>query len=402
MRLGLVVALGSSLFVALACGGTDDGSKVEGSGATGSGTGLGIGGSQLDVGRGGGAATGSSNTSGGGTGDAFDPNAACATSAADGEPVPVDLYFMVDITGSMNCPVPDVDACDTDPGPPKMGESRWTVVSAALKSFLGDPKNQGLGVGMRFFPTQGRQINNICSVNAYLTPAVEVGPLPGSSMSLVTAIDMQAPGGTTPTVPSLTAAVQHATTWAKAHPTHRVAVVYATDGYPRGCTGNTIDAAAQVARAAFQQTPSIPTYVLGVGPNLSSLEQIAAAGSNDKTKAFLVDTSQDAAAQLTAALSGIRNNAVLDCTYTIPKPPAGQQLETGKVNVTYTNSAGTVLKVKQDPAGTACSAGAGWQYSADGSQINLCGSACNAVKADPKGKLQVLFGCATEIGNPPK
>jgi len=399
MRLRLVAPVVSSIFIALACGGKDDQSQVQGgTAATGNNSSMGGG---LVVGSGGGSASGNST---GGTGDSFDPNMACVTSAADGEPVPVDLYFMVDTTGSMNCVVPDSGPCDVDPGPPPMGtDSRWTLVSAALKSFMGDAKNQGLGVGLRFFPAAGgRRGMDTCATATYLNPLVEIAQLPGAAMQLTGAISMQAPGGTTPTVPSLTAAIQHASAWAKAHPSHRVAVVYATDGYPKGCTNNTIDVAAMVAQAGFAAQPSIPTYVLGVGPNLADLEKIAAAGSGSKTKAFLVDTSQNAATQLTAALSGIRMNTAVDCTYTIPPPPAGQTLETGKVNVNYTDSKGAVTKVTQDPPGTACAAGAGWQYSADGTQINLCGSACNTIKADPGGKIQVLFGCATEVGNPPK
>ena len=124
---------------------------------------------------------------------------------------------------------------------------------------------------------------------------------------------------------------------------------------------------------------------------------------NGGTKtAFLVDTTQNAAAQLSAALGSIRTTTALDCTYTIPPPPAGEALQPGMVNVNYTNSAGTVTTVLQDPDGTPCSAGSGWQYSADGNQINLCGKACNDVKADKGGKIQVLFGCATKIGEPPR
>lgn len=391
MRLGLLVAIAFGSALAAACGSSADESKVHGSAASANGSSAGSG--NLNLG-------GGSANNGAAGGDAFDPNAACATSSAVGEPTPIDLYFMVDITGSMNCPVPDDGPCETDPGPPTVGDSRWTVVSAALKSFMSDPKNQGLGVGLRFFPTQSRR-SNICDANSYLTPAVEIGTLSSNAAMLTSSINMQTPSGTTPTVPSLTAAIAHASAWAKAHPTHRVVVVYATDGYPKGCTNNTIDVAAMVAKAGFDGTPSIPTYVLGVGPNLMNLEQIAAAGSNSKTKAFLVDTTKDAAAQLTAALDTIRKSAVLDCTYTIPPPPQGQELDPTKVNVNYTSSSGAVTKVKQDPAGVACSAGSGWQYSADGKQINLCGTACTAAKADPGAKLNVLFGCSTEVG-PPK
>lgn len=400
MRLGFVAPIILSLFAA-ACGGKEEQSQVTGNGSAGTGsvyTGSG-GGFAFDYG--GGTSVGSS-TSTGGTGDTFDPNSACANSAADGEPVPVDLYFMVDITGSMNCPVPDNGPCETDPGPPASGESRWTLVSAALKSFVADSKNQGLGMGIRFFPSHDGG-GNTCSTNTYLKPEVEIAELPGAAPPLVTAVGNQSPGGTTPTVPSLDAALQHATVWAKAHPTHRVAVVYATDGYPKGCSGNTITAAAQLATAAYAKTPSIPTYVLGVGPNLASLEQIAAAGSASKTKAFLVDTAQNAAAQLAAALGSIRTSTALDCTYTIPAPPAGQMLLPGQVNVSFTDSNGVVSKVLQDPANVSCAAGSGWQYSADKSQIDLCGKACTDVKANPGGKIKVLFGCGTtEIGNPPK
>ncbi len=400
MRLRLVAPAIFSLFIVVACGGKDDQSQVGGfgNGATGNGTA----GGDLVVGSGG---SGNGNGDGtGGTGDAFDPNSACATSSAEGQPIPVDLYFMVDITGSMNCPVPEKGACDSDPGPPKTGDSRWTVVSPALKTFFAAPANQGLSAGLRFFPLQDTGNNNrICQANSYATPDVEIGPLSMNSAALASTIDKQMPGGTTPTVPSLQAALDHATTWAKAHAGHKVVVVYATDGYPKGCgNGNTIDAAATLAQKAFAATPSISTYVLGVGPNLNDLNQIADAGSNGKTKAFLVDTTGDAATQLTAALASIRGSAVVDCTYTIPAPPSGQALEPGKVNVNYTNSKGEVTKVLHDAAGVACDGGTGWQYSADGSQILLCGSACSAVKADPGGKIQVLFGCATEVGNPPK
>jgi hypothetical protein len=402
MRLGLVTPVILSLFGALACGGKQEQSQVDGSGTAATGN-NGLGGG-FSIGNGSGAANGNST---GGGGDAFDPTSACANSAADGQLTPVDLFFMVDITGSMDCVVPDAGACDTDPGPPVTGDSRWTLLSAALKTFVADPKNQGLGVGIRFFPVQqggggGGRNNAVCTAASYLTPAVEIGQLPGNAALLTAAIDAQKPGGTTPTVPSLDAAIQHASAWAKANPTHRVAVVYATDGYPKGCTGNTIMAAAQLATAGFAATPSIPTYVLGVGPNLADLDQIALAGSNMQTKSFLVDTTQNAATQFTAALASIRSSTALDCTYTIPKPPAGQTLEPGKVNVNYTDSKGVVTKVKQDPAGVACAAGSGWQYSADGTQIDLCGSTCNAVKADKGGKLQVLFGCTTEVGIPPR
>lgn len=407
MRFGQVAPILFGTFVALACGSTTEESKVNGGSAANGNMNTGNTGNN-GSGNGTGIDTGNGATTGNGGAGSVDQNSACATSSADGEPTPVDLYFMVDITGSMNCPVPDGGMmCDMVNGPPASGDSRWTVVSAALKSFIADPANQSLGVGMRFFPIGGNTGGGMqgggatCNASSYATPNVEIGPLSMTAAPLTAAIDMQMPGGTTPTVPSLTAALDHATTWAKANPTHKVAVVYATDGQPNGCGGsNTVPNAAAAALKAALGNPAIPTYVLGVGPSLDNLNSIA---ENGGTKAaFLVDTSGNAATQLSAALASIRNTSALDCSYTIPAPPKGQTLDPSKVNITYTTSAGTVTTLLQDPAGTDCAAGNGWQYSADGKTINLCGQACNNVKADKNGKLQVLFGCTTQVGEPPK
>ncbi|HET7543239.1 MAG TPA: vWA domain-containing protein [Polyangiaceae bacterium] len=403
MRLVQVAPVFFGTLIALACGSNVDESKVAGGSASngninpGNTAGSGIG----DINTGSGNGTGNSN----GGSSSVDQNSACTQTSADGQPTQVDLYFMVDITGSMNCPVPDGGVmCDMAQGPPTSGDSRWTVVSAALKAFIADPANQTLGVGLRFFPIAGSMGGPggggaACNASSYATPNVEIGPLSMTAQPLTAAIDMQMPNGSTPTVPSLTAALSHATAWAQAHPTHRVAVVYATDGQPNGCGNtNTVDQAAATALRAALGTPSIPTYVLGVGPSLANLNSIAENGGTKS--AFLVDTSGNAAQQLSAALATIRATSALDCTYTVPTPPSGQALEPGKVNVEYTNSAGMVTKILQDPAGTSCDAGSGWQYSADGKQINLCGKACTDVKADKGGKLQVLFGCSTQVGIP--
>lgn len=337
--------------------------------------------------------TGTGSTGSGASGG-FDPNSACVANSAEGERLPVDLYFMVDITGSMNCPVPDSASspCEVDPGAPYSSTTRWVVESAALKSFMSSPKNAGMGVGIGFFPSA----KNLCDANSYVTPKVEISDLPGAASALNAAISEQKPAGNTPTVASLTGAIQHAATWAKAHPGRRAAVVYSTDGYPKGCdASNTIAEAVKVAKSAYTGS-GIQTYVLGMGQNLSSLNQIAEAGGTEQ--AYLIDTGKDAATQLADALNSIRSKAVVDCTFNIPPPPTGESLDYNKVNVRFTSSSGQVTDALRDPSAAACTQG--WQYSADKSQINLCGDFCNSVKSDPGGSLQILFGCMTKIDIP--
>jgi hypothetical protein len=371
-------------------GGTNAGGSSPG-GAGGSGShSNGTGGTGISISTGG-TGTGSAGTGGSG---GFDPNSACVANSAEGERLPVDLYFMVDITGSMNCPVPDSPSapCEVDPGAPYSSTTRWVVESAALKSFMSSPANAGMGVGIGFFPSA----KNLCDASSYVKPSVEIADLPGAATQLNAAISAQKPAGNTPTVASLSGAIQHATSWANAHPGRRAAVVYSTDGYPKGCPGNDpIGAASAVAKAALDSS-GIQTYVLGMGQNLSSLNQIAAAGGTDQ--AYLIDTGKDAAAQLAQALNSIRSKAVVDCTFSIPPPPTGEALDFNKVNVRYTSSSGQVTDALRDPSPSGCNQG--WQYAADKSQIDLCGDFCNSVKSDPGGSLQILFGCMTKVDIP--
>lgn len=316
---------------------------------------------------------------------------ACAEEAVGTERIPVDLYFMVDTTGSMKCPVPGDpnDACPFDPGPPYSDHTRWFVESTALTDFIESPTNEGIRVGIGFFPSRGR---NYCSVDNYVTPAVEIAALPAAAPDLRAAIERQQPDGNTPTVASLTGALLHAAAWAEDNPGREIAVVYSTDGLPVGCRGSTVAGAAAVAADALA-TAGIRTYVLGMGLNLTGLNQIAAAGGTDA--AFLVDTGMNAAEQLSEALGSIRN-ATRNCTFTVPMPPEGKQLDYDQVNVRYTTTAGEVIDVQRDPSMTECNQG--WQYSADQTQINLCGDLCETVKQEADGMMQILLGCKTRIG----
>src|SRR5262249_36348589 len=162
--------------------------------------------------------------------------------------------------------------------------------------------------------------NGSCNTRDYATPEVEIGALPGNAAAINAAIMAQTPAGATPTVPSLTAAIDHARSWATDHPDQQAVVVYQTDGYPLGCNGgdNTIANAAMVAADGFNGTPSVRTFVLGIGPNLTDLNQIAMAGGTNT--ALIIDTSQDVGQQLIDRLNQIRNDVVVDCSYTIPAP----------------------------------------------------------------------------------
>lgn len=102
--------------------------------------------------------------------------------------------------------------------------------------------------------------------------------------------------------------------------------------------------------------------------------------------------SGDAATELSRALNDIRGQAINYGTYEIPRPPDGEMLEPGKVNVPSRKAPGKVIDELLDPSPN-CSDG--WQHSGDEKVINLCSQLCETVKADSDGKIEILFGCTT-------
>jgi hypothetical protein len=371
-------------------GGTG-GSGAKGSGGTGGTIVIGQGGTSSNGQGGSASSSGGSSASSGSGGSGGE----CAKIVSDTSKIDVALLFMVDISGSMTCPVPELTpACTTQPRQ-HYDDTRWTEMRPALDDFFDSfSATDGFWAGISFFSR-----NDSCSAADYEKPDAEIAQLPAAATGLKQAVDRQKPAGHTPTVPSLQGALNHATAWATAHADQNVVVVYATDGYPQGCSGsdNTIDNAAKVAQAAFAGAHQIRTYVLGVGPNLADLDKVAASGGTEQ--AAFIDTGMDVAAQLKTKFDEIRSAVAVDCTYTVPKPPAGQTFS-GNVNVQYASGSNPPVVIPFNGASGQCDEG--WQYNADQTQIVLCGSTCDQVKADPAANIQMFFSCepTVKVGDP--
>jgi len=368
-----------------------------------------------------------------------DPNDACVTASVVGEHVPLDLYLMIDKSGSMRCR-PDQPSCDIWAN---VADSRWGAVTAALEQFIAEPSSAGLGVGLGFFPLGEEKLSCIqqcdlanpscdcyaacgckaqdCACNVPGTkgcsctnpgpidaerckppnfdfPAAPVSPLPASAASLTQTIDDQLQGGGTPTYAALQGALDYASGWAKKHPARRMAVVFATDGEPAGCgPDNTIANAALAAKTALESAPSISTYVIGVGSRLASLNAIAEAGGT--SAAYLVATPTDALGAFTQALTAIRGKAQ-SCDYALPDR---NDLDFARVNVNVTiGGTATSQRIQQAATAAACAGSNGWFYDNPSapSEITLCPKTCADMAAAEGSTLHVLMGCLTEPLNP--
>jgi hypothetical protein len=243
-----------------------------------------------------------------------------------------------------------------------------------------------------FFSSAGA---DSCSASDYATASVEIAPLPGVASQIVSSMGMHSPKTGTPTSAALQGAVDHSKAWKQSHPSDAVVAVLATDGDPSECDTSlpNIDA---IAAAGLAGTPSILTFVIGVGPSLSSLNGIAAAGGT--TQAFLVDTGGNVNQQFLAAMNAIRH-AALGCNYLIPTPTDGAP-DYNAVNVVYQPMGGNAQTFPRVMDMASCPAnGNGWYYDNPSmpTQIILCPASCTLVEGDMTGEVDVTLGCSTVI-----
>jgi hypothetical protein len=66
--------------------------------------------------------------------------------------------------------------------------------------------------------------------------------------------------------------------------------------------------------------------------------------------------------------------------------------------VLYTPPGGAPETIGRDATQGSCREG--WQYSADGNSVVLCGRACDQVRTDQTGVVEILFGCETVTVEP--
>jgi hypothetical protein len=314
----------------------------------------------------------SGNFANGDGGAAQGDGGACATTSKKAERVPVDMVIGLDTSFSMDF------------------DDKWQNVRDALKAFVGNPAYADLGIGLQFFP-----IRKQCSVADYAVPAVPITLQPQAVGPIHAALDAQQMAGGTPIVPLLQGLTKYLVENAK--PGRKPVIVLATDGIPDdtclssadGALPNTLENAIAVADKALKGTPSIATFVIGVGGELAPLNQIAAAGGT--TQATLVDTGGNAQQALIEALDGVRRQAI-PCDYDIPPGT----IDVNATNVTYTTGGTTKqLVFVGNAAGCAKAPNEGWYFDDEAApkKVILCPAVCDAVKTDDAGSVDLLFGC---------
>ena len=293
---------------------------------------------------------------------------------------PVDVLLVLDRSSSMDYSI-DADCYCATSDAGVFGSictntsnctTRWNAVKPAVTTTLSSSKY--VNWGLKFFASPNTTAQ--CSVNN--TMEVPIGA--GTAAAVQAQVDSATLSLSTPTTAALKAATAYLKTVTDSN---KKFILLATDGEPNcGVTGTSTQPSLQVVdvtgasnAAASAFAAGFPVYVVGIGPNLSTLTQIANSGGT--TDFFPVSSPQG----LADALSSI-SKIVGSCTFNASKAPP----DTSNVAV-YVN------KQLIDQSTTQ-----GWTFGATTQEIVLKGTYCDDITAGNDTKVQILFGCP---GAPP-
>jgi hypothetical protein len=227
--------------------------------------------------------------------------------------------------------------------------------------------------GLKFFPSP----DNSATCNENKTIEVPISATAASQVA--TQVNTATFSLGTPTTAAITAATAYLKTLDDGN---KKFILVATDGEPN-CGGtpanlNTTDETGAANAAADALAAGFQVYVVGIGPSLDNLTQMAKAGG---TKDYYPVSSPS---DLVTALSSI-SKLVASCKFKSDSPPPDEN------NVAvYVNG----QKVDQD-------ANNGWTFGAGSQEINLNGDACAQMSHGDQADVQILFGCPGQQYFPP-
>jgi hypothetical protein len=274
---------------------------------------------------------------------------------------------------SMNYSIADICYCNTaDMAGGGFGDlcsdkancmNRWSAIKTAMKTTLADSKN--VNWGLKFFSSPN-------SAECGVTNDPEVPIAADSASKIESQIENADQSLSTPTA----AAILKATDYLKTVKDENSKIILlATDGEPN-CGGKPAstfndDVSGATNAVSAASAAGFPVYVIGIGPSVTNLSQLALAGGTDKD--FFPANSAD---QLAEALSSI-SKLVGSCSFTAEEAPP----DLNKVAV-YVNKQ-QIPKDEND----------GWTFGATSQDIQLTGSYCQQIMDGIETKVQILFGC---------
>ncbi len=332
---------------------------------------------------------------------------ACAQTSAVATLKPLDMFVMLDRSGSMNEPQNE----PAQKGDCNIGQavnSKWCHAINALSSYFKSTAATGHGAALQFFALGAPAACDGTTYNTSYTPGGTTGYTTLPSNVFDATLNLVSPMGQTPTEGALRGIVGFSGRPLNQRAGRIPIGVLITDGDPTLCDLNVTNLT-NILQNHYNAT-KIPTFVIGMtGATFATLETIAG-GGNAPLHGDTVGTVTDACGNgagpcrhwniadgtgntLAEAMKQIQGLAIA-CQYSMPVPAVGV-VNPNDVTVEYLqNGVPPAKKLTRVTNAAACVAD-GWYYdnNASPTAIQLCGTQCTAVQADQGAKINVMLGC---------
>lgn len=318
----------------------------------------------------------------------------CVSIEATAEPVPVDLYVMLDQSVSMA----EMTTA---------GGTRWDAVTNAISSFVADDRAAGIGVGIDYFGIGFDSVAN-CDPSHYADPDVGIDLLPDNRDALLESLGGAlgpASNSRTPTYAALEGALQYASEHAaqleEDGSNRQTAVLLASDGFPTECE-QSLAAISTLSADAYAATPPVITHMIALTEGEANARAIAEAGGG---QSFIITDMEDVAQRFLDAMLSITTTNI-PCSHVIERETEDGgllRIDSLRANVFYTpNSTGQQLQLPQRADRTACrgtmEGGYYFDDPSDPTQVVLCDRSCQELGA---GELDILLTCVEDDGMGP-
>jgi hypothetical protein len=401
--------------LALACGSKseeddDDSNANAGSGGTAGTTFIPIGGSS---GSSGSTSTGGSGTSGSSgeippeTADSLREKA-CTGWTNEPEVLPTVLELVVDTSLSMR------ESARGSNG------NKWEVTREALRNAL-DALPATTSVGVLYYPgmdteagnpeDEPRDVRECVNVDEIIPIDLLDGAGSAQRDRIEGSLDDAGPAGSTPTHDAYRYAFENGMAPYRGGGNRFMLLI--TDGAPTfglECTGSglpndpspTQPIIDEVFRVRNEGVRSFLIGSPGSEPGREWMSEAAILGGTARSGCSVngpdychIDLTEEAdfSAALNAALARILGQ-IVSCSFELPSPPAGEELNLSQINVIYSPGGGAPEELVGRDDSPECTEG--WQLDAS-SRVVLCPATCEKVQSNPQGQVELLFGCDSTI-----
>ena len=273
------------------------------------------------------------------------------------------------------------------------GTGYWEAARVGLSNFVQHPVADGINIGLQYFPLGGQAPASCLA--SYATPAVDIAALPDNAPAILESLAADAPAGSSPTGPALQGAIERMKAWRSLHNDRRGVIVLVTAGPPTECEPLDTAGLAVIASAGLEDA-SVETFVVGLGPGLESLHEVAQAGGSYEARLITGDRME---LQLESTLFQIVGRSA-PCTLEVPLPPAGEAFPVGLVAVFFRPAGSTEqyeIPMLNNGAECPLAQDHGWFFDdpVAPTRMELCPGTCAQM---PGKEIAMVFGCPPQLG----